>query len=732
MDCQANRDLCYITDEKFDFDVSLSPASAKGDEEEDEVFVGPLSHKERCISVNVASHLEGSDGVRVSWSPLTGELSEAMCQEAHKLADQLKSQNEGPTEATNTNSREEFLQDAEAKLGMLVRGSSTLSPIKRQTFLVQDSPMKELPPAVQRRLLRGSSTKSPLTTRTSSTPSIRPTHSVSSNRTASTNTTASTRTSTRLSTSSPVVMVKAQPKTGLRGKAALGIVLPSKPAGPTASATKTRVDKSRLQPPSKVGDKMPVVGSWKRSPSSHPSSRAGSCEDLLSDSASVASDISDSSLNSSLLGKRTMAPPSKSFKRNLSAVKVPPLQNRRITDRKNTSSSSSSVSSFNSSMSLSPAKGKLNSSLNRSISGSAVPAPSSVGKAANPTSTRSSVYGTVAPAPTNAGRRSLSTQVRRQSEVEPSKATKSTPLKRAEATPLQMTPSKRVLERAASVPSAASARLQSGQKTKSKPEAMVLPTPSGGFRGVPQKDDVSKMKPKRPMSTSSVDSLPQKPSAGPLTPSAGSGRSLQMKARRPSTLPTPVKRRGSVIPTATPTNLARPSRSSTVSSSGPAPSPSVIKREKSCSPTPANTQVEEVEVFVVPEVQPFHLEEAEQQQQPSVPTPPSPPLSDQSESPEPEPEPTQSEPRPGRDLIQLETAEESSSKTQEVLLLDLPAPILQPQEKLLIDLTNTPDLIRTSSKSSSNSQLIDLTSPLIKWSPEDKRENNAPLINLSF
>ena len=28
-------------------------------------------------------------------------------------------------------------------------------------------------------------------------------------------------------------------------------------------------------------------------------------------------------------------------------------------------------------------------------------------------------------------------------------------------------------------------------------------------------------------------------------------------------------------------------------------------------------------------------------------------------------------------------------------------------------------------------QLIDLSSPLIKWSQEDKKENNAPLINLS-
>ena len=44
---------------------------------------------------------------------------------------------------------------------------------------------------------------------------------------------------------------------------------------------------------------------------SHPSSRAESCEDLLSDSASVASDVSDSSLNCSTLGRRTMAPPTK-------------------------------------------------------------------------------------------------------------------------------------------------------------------------------------------------------------------------------------------------------------------------------------------------------------------------------------------------------------------------------------------------------------------------------------
>ncbi|XP_041651724.1 G2 and S phase-expressed protein 1 isoform X2 [Cheilinus undulatus] len=737
MDCRANSDLFFLPDEKFDFDVSLSPASSKGDDDEDEVFMGPLSHKERCISVNVVSQLEGGN-VRVSWSPLTGDQLEAVCQEAHKLADQLQSselnqplsENGAPSDATN--GKEQFLQDAEAKLGMLAQTASSLSPIKRQTFLVQDSPMKELPPAVQRRLLRGSSIKtasstSPANTSSSNRPSSATTPSIRPNRVSATNTASSTRpaASTRLSTSSPVVGVKVPPRTGLRGKAALGVVLPSKLAGPTTSCStsKSKVEKTRLQPPSKAGEK--AVGSWKRSPSSRPSSRAGSCEDLLSDSASVASDISDSSLNSSLLGKRTMAPPSKSFTRNLSAVKVPPLQSRRVTERKNTSSSSSSVSSFNSSMSLSPGKGKQNSSLNRSLSGST--APSSVTKPANPTRpNRSSVYGTAGQASSNTSRRSLSTQVRRPSEVERPKATKSTPLKRAEAMPLQITPAKRVSERVASIPANASGRLQSGLKTKSKPEALVLPTPSGGCKGAPQKDDVSKvMKPKRPMSTSSVESLLQKPSAGPMTPSAGSGRSLQMKARRPSALPTPVKRRTSAIPPATPSNQTRLSRPSATSESGPALCSSSARREKSCSPDPADAQEAELNP---PDVQPFCLEEEES----TVVPPPSPPNIDQSESTESEPEPTKPEPEPSSNLIELESAEESNTKTQEVLLLDLPAPVLQPPEKLLIDLTNTPDLIRTSNKACTTTQLIDLSSPLIKWSPEDKRENVAPLINLSF
>ncbi|KAK5901704.1 hypothetical protein CesoFtcFv8_007038 [Champsocephalus esox] len=685
MDCRADSDMFFLADEKFDFDVSLSPASSKGDEDEDEVFMGPVSHTERCVSVTVASRLENVGGVRGSWSPLSGDQLDAVCQEAHRLADQL--QDRRPNQSANvaadvtadaTSHGDEFVQDAEVKLGMLAHIPSALSPIKRETFCVRDSPMKQLPPAVQCRLLRGSSSNTPSSTQPSATrPASTTRHSSvtlpSSSRPAATS---------RLATSTSMAGGKPQLRMGLRGRAALGVVLPSKPATPTTScsSSKSQVEKTRLQPPRQA------VGGWKRSPSSRPSSRAGSSEDLLSDSASVASDISDSSFNSSLQGKRMLAPPPKM--RNMSGVKAPPLQRRRVTERNNTSSSSSSVSSFNSSISLSPAKGKLNSSLSG-------PAPS---RPANQSRPRCSTINTQqTSSSTIAGRRSMSLQNRKLLEVEPVKADRSKPLKRSDSTPVQLTPVKRGLEK--------STRPLSALTSRSRPEALVLLTPGGGFRGVRNADtpDVSKMlKPKALTSVSSVDSL-QKPS-GPLTPSAV--RSLQGKPQRPSALPTPVKRRMSSIPT--PTTKSRASRLPSNPGSDPAHTPSSIRRDRSCCPAPVEMQ--EADPVEMPVIQPFCLEEEE--------LPAAPPTSS--------PQPDQSE------STEAAAPKESHHKTQEFLLLDLPAPTLLPQEKMLIDLSNTPELIRTSSKSCSNSQLIDLTSPLIKWSPEDKRENHAPLINLSF
>lgn len=204
--------------------------------------MGPVSPKERCISVDVVSRLEDSGGgMQVSWSPLTGDQLEAVCQEAHRLANRLLTSemschNKDDKTTDPTTDTEEFIQDAEAKLGVLSQSAAALSPIKRETFCVQDSPLKQLPPAVQCRLLRES-------------------NAASSTRRASASTKPFTRPAApaRLSTSSPVA--KAQPRTGLRGKASLGVVLPSKLAAPTTSCTasKSRVEKTRLQPPSKVG-----------------------------------------------------------------------------------------------------------------------------------------------------------------------------------------------------------------------------------------------------------------------------------------------------------------------------------------------------------------------------------------------------------------------------------------------------------------------------------------------
>ncbi|KAL6106255.1 gtse1 [Pungitius sinensis] len=688
MDCRAQNDVFFLIDEKFDFDVSLSPASSKGDEDEDEVFVGPVGHVEKCVSANVAS-LSSSvgGGVRTSWSPLNGEQMEAMCQEAQTLAGQL--QRAGllappprPDEAPGGDS---FSQGAEAQLGAIDRGAAAPSPVKRQTFCVQDSPMKQLPPAIRHRLLTQGAAATAAPARpasTAATTSARPGTTPMSARPA-----ASARPAGRAGASSPAA--RPPPRMGLRGKATLGaaVVLPSKPAAAAAlpsAAVKRRAE--RLQPPSKP------TGGWRRSPSS----RAGSCDDLLSDSASVASDISDSSLNSSLLGKRSMAPPTKRALGNLSGVKAPPLQRMKVTERKNTSSSSSSVSSFNSSLSLSPATGKANSSLNRSQSSSVGPAPNRPASHSRP---RRSTTAAAEPAPSTAGRRSLSLRARKLSEAEHVKAPVSTPL--------HMTPAKRATERAASTPPAASTRLHSGLKNKSRPEAPVLPTPSGRVRGVA----AGALRPNRPPSVSGVDSrLPQKATSGPLTPSAAAGRALPLTTRRPSALPTPVRRRTSAIPVATPTR--RPPTFDF--------DPASVRREMSCSPAPEEAQ--EAEPVHAPDVQPFCLEEGEE---PPAAPPTSPPQPDQSTNSDP-----QDDSQHDQSPMALESTEKS--KKQEVLLLDLPAPTPQPHEKLLIDLTNTPDLIRTSATACAATQLIDLSSPLIKWSPEEKRENNAPLINLSF
>lgn len=212
----------------------------------------PVGHNESCASANVETQLNGGQ-LRSSWSPLSGDQLEAVCQEAHRLASQLQggepsrspSGDDDPASAATTQP-EEFVQDSGAKLNVFERPNRVLSPIKRETFCVQDSPLKQLPPAIQQRLLRRSINANSSSARRAS---------------ANPKSTVQPASATRLSTSSPVARARSQPRTGLRGKAPLGVVLPSKPAAPaaTASTSKPKVEKNRLQPPSRVSTSSFVV-----------------------------------------------------------------------------------------------------------------------------------------------------------------------------------------------------------------------------------------------------------------------------------------------------------------------------------------------------------------------------------------------------------------------------------------------------------------------------------------
>ncbi|XP_051975930.1 G2 and S phase-expressed protein 1 [Xyrauchen texanus] len=731
-----HRDFVSLAEEKFDFDVSLSPASSKGDPDvEDEVFLGPAGHKEKCISHGVEIHAKESLssglslGEETSWSPLTGEKFEEICKEAHQLASHLEQTIMDSVVETNVVSSsqaddtETFEEDTTAKLRVFSKPAHVLSPIKRETFLVQDSPMKLLPPAIQKRTLK-----------TRGAPGFgKP----------------------RLSTSSPVRPAVTQPKMASRGKALVANsgVLPSKPTAQgssrfSSSAKPPPATKTRLAPPSKCNFGL------KRSPSSRNTSRGGSSEDLLSDNTSVASDVSDSSFNTSWTTRNSIPSRGKTELRAPSALKAPSLQNSRVMDRRrNTSSSSSSVSSINSSLTISPGgKAKLSSSLNSSTNSISIHSQSSVSRL--PSSSRKSSVVTRNPEPPVSRRTSISTQGRRGSEFLP-RPVKATPIKKLNPGPPtpHQTPAKITEEKTASTSNipAVAAKTESALRGNPKLKAPVVPTPINYLKGVRKSEvysspDVSRiMKPKRLLSACSVESITDN-LAGPvpiglLTPSA-----MGSKLRRPSALPTPVNRRISGIPGFTPRSVSRLSKpyqniehTSVSSQEAINPSSKNLKKSENHEDKPSSVSGEDT--CPSADLQPcslvFNMED-----EPEGPTSCEPTVvQDSCEPSSCDPEPSQINMEPPTLPNSVDTKDDYLQKNtetkdiKEVLLVDAPAPALRPAEKSLIDLSNSPDLIKTSSTKPWGGQLIDLSSPLIKWSPEDKKENTenvAPLIDLSF
>ncbi|NXN09713.1 GTSE1 protein, partial [Indicator maculatus] len=130
---------------------------------EDEVFVGPLGHKEKCVAANI----EAKEGVEkksipasdeLLWSPLKGEKFVEIFKEAHLLA--LRIETEGKNEQTKISQPEEqgnkiaekFVEDSKSKLKILRDQNIEISPraVKRETYCVQDSLACQLPPCFQK------------------------------------------------------------------------------------------------------------------------------------------------------------------------------------------------------------------------------------------------------------------------------------------------------------------------------------------------------------------------------------------------------------------------------------------------------------------------------------------------------------------------------------------------------------------------------------------------------
>ncbi|XP_041330623.1 G2 and S phase-expressed protein 1 [Pyrgilauda ruficollis] len=148
-------DFPLLTDEKFDFDLSLSSTSGN----EDEVFVGPVGHKERCIAASMeAKKSVSAFDDKLIWSPLQGEKFVEIFKEAHLLALQIETGSKDKETKISQSEEQEnkivetFVEDSKSKLKILRNKNIEITPrpVKRETYCVQDSPACQLPPCFQK------------------------------------------------------------------------------------------------------------------------------------------------------------------------------------------------------------------------------------------------------------------------------------------------------------------------------------------------------------------------------------------------------------------------------------------------------------------------------------------------------------------------------------------------------------------------------------------------------
>ncbi|XP_051015375.1 G2 and S phase-expressed protein 1 [Acomys russatus] len=149
--------VLLLEDEKFDFDLSLSSSSAN---EDDEVFFGPVGHKERCIAASLDFNsqvpeqpLAPATGSTCTWSPLTGEKFVEVYKEAHLLALQIESHSRrevaqaAKPKSPVSQGTERFVQDSQLKISLFEKEQKReKSPVslKRETFCLPSSGVQPL------------------------------------------------------------------------------------------------------------------------------------------------------------------------------------------------------------------------------------------------------------------------------------------------------------------------------------------------------------------------------------------------------------------------------------------------------------------------------------------------------------------------------------------------------------------------------------------------------------
>uniref|UniRef100_A0A8C5TM45 G2 and S-phase expressed 1 n=1 Tax=Malurus cyaneus samueli TaxID=2593467 RepID=A0A8C5TM45_9PASS len=350
--CMSNvSDFTLLTDEKFDFDLSLSSTSGN----EDEVFIGPVGHKERCIAASIeAKKSVSAFDEKLTWSPLQGEKFVEIFKEARLLALQIETgSKDKETKITQSEGQENkivetFVEDSKSKLKILRNKNIEISPrpAKRETYCVQDSSACQLPPCFQKAshklLSDGEVCALPAPNRSPVKVSVSPTKNADL----------------------PLTEDQNIKETNTKATSKLPMAKPSSTLG-----------NSNLLTVDKVKSGKHTNNSIKRDLNS-----MGSSEDVISDKSSITSDVFESSFSSSssVQNTKVLPAPSKPGLRKMTYLKRPGIASG-LTRKTTSSSSSSSVSSMNSSLNsslpISPIgkKGKASTSSKASVSGSKLP-----------------------------------------------------------------------------------------------------------------------------------------------------------------------------------------------------------------------------------------------------------------------------------------------------------------------------------------------------------------------